>query len=553
MTRLIVKDLPPLARSVLDRLREGLGSSDDERIQALAQRVPSFAEEERFRLVATGEYNAGKSSILKALTGADIFIDSDVATTKAHPYEWGNVLLVDTPGVRAGVALQDESAERALRDADLVVFVLTVDLFDDVTAAYLRHVAIDLGKLEQTVIVINKADTLVADPALRRAAVAAALGFEPACPIVECAARPALMAATAEPERAEHLHKVGNLDALEEALNDLVRRSGRAGRLKQPFQGALATAREADLLLVPGPEEEVLGKLLARWRAVLVNSQSRLEYHLEEAYRTTRDAVQDAGEVLITAAADGVLPDDALNRFERAAQESADALPGLVEQCFEAELNELASEEDTLAAGPEAQCLVDLGQLTFGGPGTPPESLPVGAERSAFVKSFTDLLTDSGISWLKEALGQGSKPGSPMHKLVGEVGHRLRHKFKPYGIIKSAERLNFVISTGLMLFEVWSEIRSSQGEEARARAQQVQLRHDINSWAEELIEAQREGVGPVMEWFYAEVARPVDEKVSRLHKLVTGREATRQAIDDVRLDCDTALALLDAAGTEVPT
>ena len=86
----------------------------------------------------TGEYNAGKSSILSALTGVEIFIDSDIATSDVRSYEWGDVLLVDTPGVKAGRAEHDEIAEIALSEADLVVFVLTVDLFDDVTATHLR-------------------------------------------------------------------------------------------------------------------------------------------------------------------------------------------------------------------------------------------------------------------------------------------------------------------------------------------------------------------------------------------------------------------------------
>ena len=56
-----------------------------------------------------------------------------------------------------------------------------------------------------------------------------------------------------------------------------------------------------------------------------------------------------------------------------------------------------------------------------------------------------------------------------------------------------------------------------------------------------------------MERFNAEVAQPAEEKASRLHKLVTERDAMKQAIDQVRLDSVAALALLEAAGTGVST
>ncbi len=132
---LLIQDLPERGEAVLERLRDALRSSSDERISGLLSRVPNMSGP--FRLVATGEYNAGKSSLLKALTGAEIPIHSDVTTSAVHEYPWHHVLLVDTPGVKAGEALHDERAEEALRKADLVIFVITVDLFDDATAALL--------------------------------------------------------------------------------------------------------------------------------------------------------------------------------------------------------------------------------------------------------------------------------------------------------------------------------------------------------------------------------------------------------------------------------
>lgn len=547
MSRLIIQDLPSLGRSVLGRLRQTLVSSEDKRLEALVQQVPTFPDDERTRLVATGEYNAGKSSILSALTGAHIFIDSDVATSEARSYEWGDVLLVDTPGVKAGWTEHDEVAESALRDADLVLFVLTVDLFDDVTAAHLRHVAVELGKLDQTVVVINKAAAMAADSGVRRAAVARVLGFEPPCPVVECDARSALRAETTDPARADHLRQVGNLAALEDALNDLVRRGGRAGRLKQPFQAALATVGEADLLLVPDSEEEAMDKLLQRWRDVLTRSGTRLHDNLEQAYRSVQEEVLDAGEQLIAAAAGGAVPDQALKEFQLASERSVEGLPGLIEAVFEAELNELASEEEALAVGPEAQRLADA--LAVGVPRMPggPTSHDL---KSAFFDAIGDMADEKGRSWLNQALRQGARPGAPMHTLVRKVGHLVQHRFKPHEIVKITKRLNVAISAGVVLFDIWSSVRQAQAEEKWAQEQQAELRRDITAWTEELIAAARTEVNPIAEQFALQAARPADEIDARLERVRTGRARTQEVLDEVRRDSETALALLEVATTE---
>lgn len=548
MSRLIIDSLPPLGRSVLHRLRETLVSSEDKRLEALVQRVPKFPDDERFRLVATGEYNAGKSSILSALTGADILIDSDVATSEATSYEWGDVLLVDTPGVKAGRAEHDEVAERALRDADLIVFVLTVDLFDDVTAAHLRHVTVELGKLDQTVVVINKAATMAADPLMRRASVAEALGFEPSFPIVECDARSALRAQTADPERADHLRRVGNLVALEDALNELVRRGGRAGRLKQPFQAALATVGEADLLLVADSEEEAMDKLVQRWREVLNRSGTRLHDNLELAYRGLQEEVLDAGEGLIAAAAGGAVPDQALKDFEAATARSWEGLPATIEAVFEVELNELASEEQALALGPEAQRLTDA--LALWAPQVPGGPTSGDDLRSAFFDALGDMASAKGRSWLKQAMQGGNRPGAPMHTLVKEVGHRLQHRFKPHAIVKTAKRLNYALSAGMVLFDIWSSVRQAQAEEKSAQEQQAQVRRDVTASAEELIAAARSEVNPIAEQFALQAARPADEIEDRLERIRTARARTLEVLDEVRRDSETALALLEVATTE---
>ena len=85
-------------------------------------------------LVFTGYYSSGKSTLIEALTNRafNVAIGSGVTTDEATEYDWdGDVRLVDTPGVHAGRPQHDERAEQALQSADLVLFAVPVELFDD--------------------------------------------------------------------------------------------------------------------------------------------------------------------------------------------------------------------------------------------------------------------------------------------------------------------------------------------------------------------------------------------------------------------------------------
>ena len=101
---LLIQALPERGGAVLDRLRDAFHSSSDERIAGLLPRVPPLSGP--VRLVTTGEYDAGKSSLLKAFTGAEIRIHSDVTRSEVTKYPWHHVILVDTPGVKAEEELQ---------------------------------------------------------------------------------------------------------------------------------------------------------------------------------------------------------------------------------------------------------------------------------------------------------------------------------------------------------------------------------------------------------------------------------------------------------------
>ena len=129
-----------------------------ETINILKKNLDANRERTELKVAFVGQYNAGKSTIISALTNrTDIKIDSNVATDKSSEYEWNNIRIVDTPGILAGkVEQHDITTKETLSNTDLIVYVLTSQLFDDVIFENFIDLAYKQNLKDKMLIAINK-------------------------------------------------------------------------------------------------------------------------------------------------------------------------------------------------------------------------------------------------------------------------------------------------------------------------------------------------------------------------------------------------------------
>ena len=81
------------------------------------------------RIAVFGKYNHGKSTLLNALVGSDIFAAADVRTTVANKeHRHDGVMWIDTPGLDADVHGKDDSEARrgAFKTADCLLLLHNV-------------------------------------------------------------------------------------------------------------------------------------------------------------------------------------------------------------------------------------------------------------------------------------------------------------------------------------------------------------------------------------------------------------------------------------------
>ncbi|MRI62703.1 GTPase [Ornithobacterium rhinotracheale] len=138
------------------KLLESSGNKDE--IEKIKEELEDLRDRKDIKISFVGQYSSGKSTIISALTGnKDIKIDSNVATDEVSEYRWNNIILMDTPGILAGkVEEHDSKTKEALKDSDLIVYVITSQLFDDIIFENFIDLAYKQNFKDKMLIAINK-------------------------------------------------------------------------------------------------------------------------------------------------------------------------------------------------------------------------------------------------------------------------------------------------------------------------------------------------------------------------------------------------------------
>jgi len=129
----------------------GISSQDCQALNAALNRCEALRQRPRHaepHVVCTGIYNAGKSTLLNALTGTDHFPTGDIPTTKEVAQLTQNgFVYVDTPGLNSQGA-DDAVTAKALKEADVILFACAAQNggLTQAEADWLRELQKDFGE-----------------------------------------------------------------------------------------------------------------------------------------------------------------------------------------------------------------------------------------------------------------------------------------------------------------------------------------------------------------------------------------------------------------------
>ncbi|MEU1186547.1 GTPase [Streptomyces sp. NPDC005859] len=499
MNDLLYHSAPAVARDLSERLVGLIRNLRPDEASRLQQML-AVDEHRRPQMVLTGQYSSGKSTLIEALTDGKYQVPkgSAVTTDRVEVFDWdGLVDLVDTPGVQAGRPEHDERAEEALRSADLVLFTVTVDLFDDRLVEHLRHVTEDLRKAPQLLVVLTKCRSLHAAEGVREAEVREALGsFADQVPWVECDAKTYLHGLEVDPSRAARRIAASRMDEVRDAINRIARVRGDLARFRVALQQVALVAGEALAALTDDPDEEAVLTVLARQRSALTTRRGLLDSALERQETEFRTACIRAAEHLAdTVESIEESPNGDWSRVDAASVALNDELSSAnqrfvdgVRAVLASQFADLTSEVREIEASPYARQLlaldvqadietqnipVDPGLAHQ--PGRKQRRVPAwGPKSTEHLKAFQKV-------W---GAGDGIKKsaGSAGHKIVYKTGKLVDIKFKPYQAVRWANNIGKVAKIGGAVLPVALEayaVVKEERQEVRAAKEKMRRRNAL--------------------------------------------------------------------------
>ena len=293
------------------------------------------------RLVFAGQYSAGKSSILKMLTGrTDIAIGAGITTQQAHTYNWNGIEVIDTPGIHTELRPDhDEISYEAIASADMLVFVVTNELFDAFIAEHFRKLAIDKDKAGEMILVVNK---------MERAADGNSIAQRD---IIREDLQKVLAPYTPEQLNLSFLDAESYLDGIAEQENDaelaeeLIDRSGYSTFVEtlnrfvevRSLSAKLTTGlymideqlEKAIKSLQPKSSDsdiDALEESFIQQRHVLIEARGRMQQEVKDIYTSTASKIRDIGLDSANLLVDGCKQDEVENELRKAIRQVNDLI-----------------------------------------------------------------------------------------------------------------------------------------------------------------------------------------------------------------------------------
>ena len=441
-------------QALLKEAEKVLKDAPSDKVRELAKRVPKeiAPPDKAVHVVFAGQYSAGKSSILKVMTGReDIKVGADITTQEVQQLDWNDIKVIDTPGVHTEIRPDhDEKTYKAIGKADLLVFVVTNELFDAHIAEHFRKLAIEQEKAHEMLLVVNKmqrcaeGNTPAAQNVLREDLRKVLVPFTPEQLRLSFVDAEAALEARKEPDEETRriLDQRSGFDDFINNFNAFVKEKGLTAcyttslyTLEQMLQEALAAESSDDT------DVDALQELLTQQRRELVNGKTQVSQSVESEVQQTTTKIREEGRK----AADLIRGDadtEAVNRELIAAQERVqDYLVELsenVQEKTEGSINELAQQVGQIAETEFAKKLaLRLAEIV--------QRVDVAPETGHATRQLGEFLIknsfDPKATTFRGMFKLNQYSGTATHSMVKKIGRFFGKSFKPWEAAKWARKI----------------------------------------------------------------------------------------------------------------
>ena len=420
------------------------------------RRIKEVEDESRLKIAFVGQHNAGKSTIVSALTkDKSIKISSNVETDETASYEWNDVLLYDTPGLYAGVkSTHDASALEAIKKSDVLIFCITSSLFDDLMIENFVDLAYNKAYKRKIVLIVNKMSQEDAPYEELKTNYLKTLrttleeqgGNIADFPIAFIDAKDYKDGVEDDDEE---LMEISHFDSFIDLLNEQISLKGflakigtKCNILLDSIGDAIAsTGTETDKNMMVVLDRT--GRTIRSYKKEMKSELSRIELDL-------RSAILDIGSILTDMIGVKEITVDDQNEINKKIEAKSEEYIRIIEKNLSEKMHEMDEEiEEDLSS--------EIGTYVFQDINTDEiKANSVYSQRySKFISEYgnmSKMLKNQSSRLAQMSFSNGASvfskvsasSGSQMHNIVLNVGHFFGAKFKPWGAVKIASGIGKV-------------------------------------------------------------------------------------------------------------
>ena len=409
-----------------------------------------------------GQYSAGKSTIISALTGKrDIKIDADIATDKTASYNWNDIKIIDTPGLFTDRQDHDAITYAAIDKANLLVFSLTYMLFDSVTVENFKKLAYEKGYAWKMMLVVNKMSDEAGEEAekiinyrhsLSEALKPYSLDDFPVCFV------DAKDYCDGIDEDEEFLCEISRFETFIHELNQFVERRGSLAKLDTPVRISLSVVNDIQVELTRNSGgDSTFFEILNQLSRQVKNERNRVKIKIQSIALKLAAAIAKEGVELanyvgkVSSQAEWEYKQKTVNlevekHYEKVGRE--------IQTVFDEAINDIRQEVEAVLQGNLTQAYIAYIEKSLDASVNHiNEGINVEALRDQFGK-LRDIAEFAGANILKNAsrsfLNTAGKTGflrgmdvagSGLHQTVLAVGKAIGFKFKPWQAVGIAKNI----------------------------------------------------------------------------------------------------------------
>lgn len=510
-----------------------------------------FEENKPVSLVFAGQYSAGKSSILKALTGIDdIVIGHGITTQKAHSYDWNGIEVIDTPGIHTTLRPDhDEISFQAIVNADMLVYVVTQALFDDFIGQKFQRLLKD--KADEMILIVNKMSDIGNTKENQEIKVKdlekVTKPYSPAqlrTIFIDAESYLDSLSET-DSEFAIALRERSNYDTLVATLNDFVRDKAMSSKLTTVLYKIYELLQRALLEYQPSTGDsdiDALEEHLLQERRIISNTQWRIESTVKSIFEDAASQIREKGRGIANSIYDYDNEADANN----AIQLSYSAVDKIASSCVDnvtRKIEELSKD-----------CQVELDefynsdfsrnlQFRLENKYADGNSLIVRIFKSDFFNQVGNQIVQNAVGKNAAAKGLSVFTGSNIHQMILDIGHFFGHNFKPWEAVKWVKGMNTagkVLGILGVVFSLGMQVKEDIDAEKRQkemRANREKLRTAFNNAATELVKHFRIALSNYLSKNYISRINEIDLQISEIRKMRSGKSDTCKQVESLQSDC----------------